>query len=259
MTTGNASRPRPQWMKGKSSTAEAFLRTDTDRHGAPILVYHHVPKTAGTALRRLIRMNLPPCERVARRSPRGASPRPALLDWYRDWYGSFSAGERDRLYCVMSHSAGYVLPALDRPAVHILLAREPVDRVLSHFHFTKQRRRRTNEDFKDESLEGIYTQFSGQLPPDRPDELHGSNQYFNGQSRTMLRVWYDVSTMPFSEGPGSDADEWRERLFAIVDPALCAGVQDRFPEFTEVLARTLGWRAFVPRAKVNKEIGRAHV
>jgi hypothetical protein len=239
-------------MKGKSSTLEAFVRTDIDRNEAPILIYHHVPKTAGTALRRLIRMNLPPCERVAQRPPRGASPRPVLLGWYRDWYRSLGADERDRLYCVMSHSAGFVLPALDRPAAEILLAREPVDRVLSHFYFTKQRRRRTNEHFEDEPLERIYTRFSGQLPPDQPGALHGSNQYFNGQSRTLLRVWYDVSTMRFSEGPGPGADGWRERLSAIVDAAFCAGVQDRFPELAEVLARTLGWRALVPRGKVNK-------
>jgi hypothetical protein len=241
-----------QWRKGKSSTAEAFFRTDTDRHDGPILVYHHVPKTAGTALRQLIRINLPPSERVGVRSPRGASPRATLLDWYREWYESFAASERDRLCCVMSHSAGYVLPALDRPAAELLLAREPVDRVLSHFHYTKARRRRTNRVFKDEPIDAIYTRFSGRLPPDRADALHPSNQYFNGQSRTILRVWYDVSVLPYSEGPCPDADLWRERLFAIVDAAFCAGVQDRFADFADVLARRLGWRAEVPRAKVNK-------
>lgn len=243
---------RAQWDKGKSSTAEAFVRTDTDRHEAPILVYYHVPKTAGTALRRLIRMNLPPCERVARRSPRGANPQPVLLDWYRDWYESLSPSERDRLCCVMSHSAGFILPALDRPAAEILLAREPVDRVVSHFHRATGRRRSTSEASTDESLEQIFARFSGAVPPGGAERFDGSNQYFNGQSRTLLRVWHDVSTMPFSDGPGPDADEWRNRLFAIVDGALCAGVQDRFPEFVEVLARMLGWRALVPRAKVNK-------
>jgi hypothetical protein len=176
-----------------------------------------------------------------------------LLDWYRDWYESLSPGERDRLYCVTSHSAGFILPALDRPAAEILLAREPVGRVLSHFHRATGRRQRTNEVVTDESLEQIYGRFSGALPPGGAERFDGSNQYFNGQSRTLLRVWSDISTMPFSDGPGPDADEWRKRLFAIVDAALCAGVQDRFPEFAGVLARTLGWRALVPRAKVNKQ------
>lgn len=247
----HAQRPRSQWKKGKSSTAEAFVRTDVERHDGPILVYHHIPKTAGTALRRLIRENLPPCERNARRAPRGGSERAALLDWYRDWYGGFAAAERDRLYCVMSHSAGYIKPALDRPAAEILLVREPVDRVLSHFHYTRRRRGRSNATRGDESVAAVYSRYSGRLAPHAPDWFHGSNEYFNGQSRRLLRVSYDVSTMPFSDGPGPGADEWRERLFAIVDPALCTGVQDRFPEFTEVLAQLLGWRAFVPWAKVN--------
>lgn len=242
---------RSQWRKGKSSTAEAFVRTDVERHDGPLLVYHHIPKTAGTALRRLIRENLPPCERKARRAPRGGSDRTALLGWYRDWYESFTAGERDRLYCVTSHSAGYIKPALDRPPAEILLVREPVDRVLSHFHYTRKRRRGPNATGADESVATVYSRYSGQLAPRAPDWFHGSNEYFNGQSRRLLRVAYDVSAMPFSDGPGPDADEWRERLFAIVDAALAAGVQDRFPEFAELLAGLLGWRASVPRAKVN--------
>jgi hypothetical protein len=173
-----------------------------------------------------------------------------LLDWYRDWYEGFDAGERNRLCCVTSHSAGYILPALDRPAAEILLVREPVDRVLSHFHYTR-RRRTSNAARRDAPVESVYSRFSGMPPPHAQERFHGSNEYFNGQSRRLLRVWYDVSTMPFSDGPGPDANEWRERLFAIVDAALCTGVQDRFPEFAEVLARRLDWQASVPWAKVN--------
>src|SRR5207249_5875597 len=64
----------------------------------------------------------------------------SLHDALPIWYRSLDEGRRGRLCCVMSHSGGYVLPALDRPAEALVLVREPVDRILSHHYFQRSHR-----------------------------------------------------------------------------------------------------------------------
>jgi hypothetical protein len=226
----------------RSAATEVFLRTDGP-HSGPLLVVYHIQKTAGTALRHVVRANLPPAEleqlpdlRSLRHSP------DELLSWFADWYRSLDESRRARLCCVMSHLAGYLLPALDRPAEALVLVREPVDRTVSYYHVKK--RRRGERPWA--PLEEIYSS-------DPSSRRESWEQFFNWQSRCLLSVYHDVSDFPETAGPSPDADLWRARLRELVDDVFFVGVQDRFEDYVDSLARRFGWTAFIPRSKVNPQ------
>jgi hypothetical protein len=194
-----------------------------------------------------VRGNLPPAEveivpelRVLRKSPRKA------VAWFRDWYDALGDERRARLCCVMSHLAGYLLPALDRPVDALVLVREPVDRTLSYYH--AKQRRRASRSFR--PLEEIYADAA----QDRLSlERDHWEQFFNWQSRCLLSIYHDVTSLSVSSGPPADAEVWRERLRDMVNRVFVVGVQDLFADYVDLLAERFGWRAFVPRSKVNPE------
>jgi len=198
----------------------------------------------------VIRANLPPAAVEITPDLRDLRYAPEeLLGWYRDWYRSLDADRRGRLCCVMSHSAGYLLPALDRPAETLVLVREPVDRVLS-FYWEKRRNylRRRDPGTTFNLAEKVYA-----TPrPDNPPQSWP--QFFNWQSRSLLSVFYDVSELPATAEPSRDADLWRARLRELVDGVFLVGVQDRLAPYVDLLARRFGWNdTEIPRAGVNRQ------
>jgi hypothetical protein len=227
----------------------------------PIL-FHHIQKTAGTALRKFIRSALPPSQRLVRQVENlSAQPREALLAWHRDWYESLTERQRDELCCAMAHSANYLLPAMDRPVLAITLVRDPVDRVVSQYYRRKSRRGNplvpdplspppSARKAKTWTLADAFEYFSGRSPRDVGH--HGWVRSFNGQSRSLLAPHYDVGDLILSNGPPPDADLWRERLFTLMDETYTVGVQERFEEFVGRLAAMFGCEPWLPRAKVNR-------
>lgn len=233
----------------RSAESEAYFTSNGPADG-PILIFFHIQKTAGTAFRRIVRANLPPSDlelgddlRDFRYDPEG------LLRWHREWYERLDADRRARLSCVMSHYAGYLLPALDRRAEALVVVREPVDRVLS-FYWEKRRNatRRKEPGTGFNLMEKVY-----ETPPQgRPPQAWP--QFFNWQSRCLLSVSHDISELPASPGPPPDADLWRERVRELVEGTFYVGVQDRFPEFVELVGLRLGWESReVPLKGVNKD------
>ncbi len=241
----HASAPR-QEVRRRSGTAEAFFRTDGD-DSKPVIVVHHIQKTAGTSLRRVVRLNLPPAEVEFDPTLRSVSrTRSKLLAWHRAWYESLDQDRRARLCCVMSHWAGYLLPLLDRPADALSLVREPVDRTLSYYYF-KQRRRGPERPLP--PLGELYERGAAGSLGKPGNELW--DQLCNWQSRALLSAFHDVSALERTAGPTADADLWRARLREIVEQTYQLGVQDRFEQYVDLLAHRYGWQRIVPRSKVN--------
>jgi hypothetical protein len=121
-----------------------------------VIVFVHIPKTAGTALRRFVRANLAAGRDVVQNVRSEARTPGEKIAWFREWYRSLDEDRRDRLSCVMSHEAGYLLPALDREVDALTLVREPVDRTLSYYFF-KQRQfeQREQPEWSLDSLERL--------------------------------------------------------------------------------------------------------
>lgn len=237
------------WQRvAKVGAREAFFRTDGPAAG-PLLVVHHVRKTAGTSLRGFVRTNLALLPVQAEALPPGASKRgdePAeSRAWYREWYRGLDDDRRGRLCCVMGHTAGYLLPSLDRPFEALLLVRDPLARVLS-YHFDHKHRRPRADVEPVAALARVYDEAEG-----RPPERAKVWEYFNGQSRHLLSVFDEPRALPVTAGPPPDAERWRERMRALVGDVFLAGVQERFADYVDELAARHGWRPFVPRGKAN--------
>jgi hypothetical protein len=211
----------------------------------------HISKTAGTALRRVVRANLADAEVEVVENLRYVARTPAeRLEWFREWYGSLDDERRARLCCVMSHWAGYLLPALDRPADAPVLVREPLDRTLSYY-FHKQRQ---HPEWSLSSLERLAERRASPDWRSAPESELLDRLFNNWQSRSLLSVFHDVSDLEGSTDPSGDADSWRTRLRDLVDRVYLVGVQDRFEQYVSLLARRYGWRDVrVPHAKVNPQ------
>src|SRR6266540_5749549 len=98
-------------QRGGGSRTEVFLAESVvDRP----LVFHHIRKTAGTSLTRILRQHLVASERIELRSPAGQA-HPPLADipgWYTEQLASLGGERTRRICCVISHSANYTLPLL---------------------------------------------------------------------------------------------------------------------------------------------------
>jgi hypothetical protein len=230
----------------RSSATEFFFEDAPDR---PLIVVVHIAKTAGTALRRFVRGNLADAEVEVIHNLRYLARNPAeRLEWFRDWYSTLEVGRRARLSCVMSHWAGYLLPALDREADALTLVREPVDRTLSYY-FHKQRQ---HPEWSLDTLERLAEERSAPDWRSHPRAELLDRLFDNWQSRVLLAIFHDVSTLESLEPEDGEAEMWRERLRELAEDVFTIGVQDRFDAYAGLLARRYGWLdAAVRRAKVN--------
>ena len=194
----------------------------------PLVVFQHIHKTAGTAIRHLLHANYGDDGVEVVGVPRHPS---------REWFVELKAELGDRfssLRAVAGHSANYLLPLLrERPAAAFTVVREPVDRVLSRYYFL------TRPGW---TLEELY---EGRRKHER--------SFFNGQARSLLDPLGDTSGIPLlADDP--HAREWRERLEHALAAYVVVGTQDRFEESVKALAAIPGLRRRrVYRVRVNRE------
>jgi hypothetical protein len=244
----------------------------------PVVVFQHIPKTAGTSFRALARDNYRSLERRGDLTPPESIPTwtterdrsEAVRRWYGNVWASIGEDDRARLVFAASHSANFLLRLLrDRKVVRLTLVREPVDRALSRYFFRNpvaetvtigefyrtalalsgsaaERGRvlakELGEGWSEEQVIARGSFFSTLVP-----------DLFNGQARSLLGPEYDLADLPCTLGPPVDASVWRKRLHGIAADYVL-GLQDRFLEFAELASAPLGWtQVSSPSAKVNRE------
>ena len=152
-----------------------------------------------------------------------------LLAWHDRWYRSLDDERRARLCCVMSHWAGYLLPALDRPAEALVMVREPVDRTLSYYWF-KQRRRGPERPL--EPLDRLYELRGNRSDGEQRPALLGAALQL--AEPRLLSVFHDTSELAYSAGPSADAELWRERLRELVGRVYASVSRTGFAEYLGV-------------------------
>lgn len=220
-----------------------------------LVILHHIRKTAGTSLRSVMRANhadalcslVGPLGYDKQMAEHGVGKRvyltrSRLLELHREIWQRLAPHERRSLRFVASHEANFLYPFLDRHAIVVSLLRQPVERVLSAYHFKS---RKASRGIK--GLDKIY----GDVSEGRPSK---KLFLFNGQARSLLEPFYDTRSLQPTAGPSQDADLWRKRLFSLVDEVYLLGISERFDEFVALLAGRLGWQeVFSPRMKVNTE------
>ena len=190
------------------------------REPAPLrdhrVIFLHLPKTAGSTLAQVL-------EREYEDAP---------MRWI---YGDARA--EAHTLAAMPHDtrlalrlvAGHMATGLDRhlpgPSAYVTMLRDPVERIVSHYHYVLQRPEGTGNS---RAVEGISSL----------DEYVRSSVFArivnNGQTRLLGS---DVMA------PGEPADEATlERAMAFVDrPDVVAGLQERFDESLLVMVLAFGW------------------
>jgi len=245
-----------------------------------VFVFHHIPKTAGSALRAVVMANAGTnFVDLDRELLRG---RPDLLEadpptrrregltYFRSHYSARPpAREKDITYFA-GHSAPLFLPGVSDPSVRAFcLLRNPIDRVLSmYFHLQRRGRwpggghgpaweRVSREEGAGAierntwTLKDIYQasrSSAGSLPPrSRFADL------FNGQVRHLLMGRVDPSEIPL-EPDDEQLDSYRREVDRLLADRYLVGTQDRFSQSVRLLGEAFGWRRmFVPRLNANPD------
>jgi hypothetical protein len=220
---------------------EVYFADSPPAEDEPVTYFQHIRKTAGSSLRQVIYHNYTSGPKRARHVVYGA-PNHDRAELSREWclklVESLTPVERTSITCVVSHSANHLMHVLDRPSRAITILRDPVDRVMSEFHFTR----------KDRGF-GVEEIFDSENVAQRKH----SATYFNGQARSLLEpISKELPKMRRPRGAPPYADILRDSLFRLLDERYFVGTQDRFEESAEFFAEALGWaEVFVPRVKRN--------
>ena len=231
-----AMKNRPERVDG--TPLEAYFSVQPRPADEPVLIFQHIQKTAGTAIRQILHRNYlrDGNELMVRDAPRQKGDQEPLRSWYRDFHSSLSDAQRAGLMCVACHSANHMRNLLDRPSRAFTMLREPLDRVMSRYYFFRPENR-------PRTLQDVYREL---------DDERRRFHFVNWQSRSLLAPHWGMRELPASPD-APDADEWRERLFAIVDEHYTVGLQDRFDESVKLFADAFGWpEVFLPRVRVNR-------
>ncbi len=93
------------------------------------LIFMHMPKAAGSSFEAIL----------FRQYPRGRFARLTGAPQNLEEFANRSQAERDSFDVISGHLHYGVHELLSRPATYITMLREPVDRVISHYHFVLSR------------------------------------------------------------------------------------------------------------------------
>jgi hypothetical protein len=233
----------------------------------PLLLQHHIPKTAGTSLRQVTRANFGPDEVAGIEQLFGLDRIRADWKWdnairaYRYEYESLAPERKARIRCFVGHTAPLLLQAVDdRPVRAFTLLRDPVARVVSlwrHAQWLVDRGTETAwrplvEAMREHGfdLKRAYRELGD--APDAPRLANGAFQaLFNEQSRQVLLGVLDPREIPFA----SDAqalERYRARALGFLADNYVVGAQERFSQSVRLFADSFGWRRiFIPRMNVR--------
>lgn len=214
-------------IKGALSDLGAGLRA---RQGEPParLLFLHLPKTAGSTLRRIIDKHYGRGA-VFTIGERTKADIDRLL--------SLPRRELDRIRAIVGHFPFGLHALLPWPAAYVTLVREPVDRIVSHYYYAA----RTPDSPLFAQLEA-----TGRSLRRYVEEAEASDWFNNGQTRLL------GSADPYHAAPADRATV--ERAKARLADFAVVGLAERFDESLARIARHFGWRA-VPSYRREKVAG----
>jgi len=210
-----------------------------------LLIFHHIPKTAGTSLRNIIENNYLPHEIV---TTYGANRK--SVDWYKKFYNSLTIEEKASIRCIAAHTVHFIIPVLieqQHPFQVFCLLRDPVDRIVSLYHFCKkipytksgggaQKGQKIRElNWK---IEDIYLNLGE--GNENSSELHSIfKDFFNGQTRILLSPHVNTETLEYTR---ISQNFYEKQVKDILQKHYVVGVQEKFSESINLFAQKFGWK-----------------
>lgn len=182
---------------------------------SPILCFVHIPKTAGTTLNSILTRQY-----GARRIFTLSNNRPNRLP---ESFQRMNKKERRTYKVIKGHFPyGFHEFLRGRPYIYMTLFRDPVDRVISHYHYVRRSEEHYIHQKVGEDLPGLKTYIESGLV----------SEARNGQAYMMV----GPKVMKKGENVAEIAKEILQKEFSIV------GTAERFDESLLVMRAVLGWK-----------------
>jgi hypothetical protein len=195
----------------------------------PVVIFLHIPKAAGLTLYKIL--NREYGRRYIYTFPGGRQRLQAAIDRFR----TLPDSQRDRYDLLRGHFPFGAHEWINRPATYITLLREPVARVVSHYHYVK----RTPQH----ALYPLVTEEKMTLT----DYVSSGINYEmdNGQTRQITGINDRVPFGCCSPELLSVARQLLDDHFSIV------GLVEHFDETLLLLRQRLGWRRYPVYVRQN--------
>lgn len=210
--------------------------SNKNRSEDSVVIFMHVPKTAGTSLRHIVQSQFQPNNVFEFYNLKTLPPK---VRKGIEKYNNLSEAQQKAIKFVSGHVGFGLHEFLSRPCTYITVLRDPVERVISYYYFLL---RNQNIIVKDKTLSEFVQTFGG---------VHNSMTcYLSGLTlqAQLQDSSIDLKSQQFAQETLEKAKINLENHFKVV------GFVDRFDETCILLKKILGWNipAFYTRKNVAK-------
>ncbi len=185
-----------------------------------VIIFQHIPKTAGTTLRYIIQYQFPPssiCELYG-----SSGPHVERINKLKN----LSESQRKKIKIINTHLGFGLHKFMSQPYTYITFLREPIERVISMYYYYQKTK---NPIFQHLSLQE-FVQTYGAVQNGMTKNLSGVTL-----KRQLLQP-KDKDKVPFSEENLDIAKKNLQTHFKLV------GISEKFDESLMLLKRILGWK-----------------
>lgn len=200
----------------------------TEPQTRPLVIFLHIPKTAGTAFRHML------YESVVCRD---LDQHPMLIQSKREWKGDINA-VADKVDVLCGHFPFGIHERIQgRACEYVTILRNPIDRVLSYFDYVRTTK---EHHYYKHAQHGI-----GQFLIDGND----NRELDNLQVRLLSNNLKGDVTEEDLHSAIHNIQQW----FAV------AGVQERFAKFLEIITEKYGWSCVNQQLNRSKSKSQVHI